>query len=97
FILDMAKRVGWWALIAVGLLWFRKQARALFRSLKAILPPPPPKMEPSKMAQAIVDELPRVVPERRKPKLLDQMQETAKDRPDELAKVIKTMMVGNSD
>lgn len=38
-------------------------------------------------------EIPEVVPENRQPKLVDQMQRVAKDEPDEIAKVIKTMMV----
>lgn len=86
-------RIGWWVLIAAILLYFRKKAKVLFASLKAIVPPPPPPVQETPQAQAIQDEMPMVEPERRRPKLLDQMQETAKERPEELAKVIKTMMV----
>ena len=39
------------------------------------------------------DEIMPIEAERRKPRLTDQMQVTAKERPEEIAKVIKTMMV----
>ena len=33
------------------------------------------------------------MPEKRKPRLVDQMQQTAKEKPDEMAQVIKTIMM----
>ncbi len=95
--IDLVKRFGGWILIAFFVLYFRKKARKLFASLKKIVPPPPPSRPEVEKVGPIVDEPVSYEMERRTPKLLDQMQETAKENPEELAKVIKTMMVGNAE
>ncbi len=93
---NLVKRFGGWILIAVFVMYFRKKATKLFKALSKIAPPPPPKVEPERVGP-IVDEPVSYEMERRTPKLIDQMQETAKEKPEELAKVIKTMMVGSSE
>ena len=40
-----------------------------------------------------MEEVEPILPEIRQPRLIDKMQQTAKDQPEEIAKVIKTMMV----
>ncbi|MBD3403584.1 flagellar M-ring protein FliF [candidate division GN15 bacterium] len=99
FYWDIAKKVGIILLIIMALLYMKKKSSKLFKALSAILPkpppPPPPQPEPAKV-QAIQDEEePPVViePEKRKPRLVDQMQKTAEERPEEIAKVIKTLMI----
>lgn len=91
FYMDVAKQVGGWVLILVVILFVRKKVKALFAGLKAIVPPP--KEAEEAVAEAILDETPAIKTDKRRPKLIDQMQQTAKERPEELAKVIKTMMV----
>ena len=87
---DLAKKVGFWVAVIAALLWFRSKARKLFGNLKNLMPPPAPQQS---LASAISDEVMAAPSEKRRPKRLDVMQETAKERPEELAKVIKTMMV----
>ncbi|MBN4056925.1 flagellar M-ring protein FliF, partial [bacterium AH-315-J21] len=94
---DLVKRFGGWLLIAFAIMYFRKKASKLFVALKKIVPPPAPKRVEPEHVGPIVDEPASFEMERRTPKLIDQMQETAKEKPEELAKVIKTMMVGNSE
>lgn len=92
FYMDIAKQIGGWLLIAFVVLFVRKKVNKLFAGLKEIVPTPI--IEPEEaVAEAILDETSSIKMERRRPKLIDQMQQTAKERPEELAKVIKTMMV----
>lgn len=96
FIMDIAKKVGMVLLALIGLMYFRKKSKKLFGALKQILPPPPPPSRP----QVVRADEPKeeeedieVKQERRKPRLADQMQKAAQDKPEEIAKVIKTMMI----
>ena len=99
FYIDLGKKVGLVLLALIGLLYLKKKSNKLFAALKLLAPPrvqAPPMPEPRRLApeEAEAEEEPQVVqPEKRKPRLVDQMQKVASDRPDELAKVIKTMML----
>lgn len=97
FYLDIGKKVGYVVLCLFLLLYVKKKATKLFAALGKLAPPPPPPQRAAEMtaaAQSVEDEEAQpIVMEKRKPKLIDQMQETAKEQPDEIAKVIKTMMV----
>ncbi len=99
FIFDLVKKVGLVLLGIFGLLYFRRKAKKLFTSLGRILPPPAPvrpvpEAGPSYAESGIETEMvEEIIPEKRKPKLLDRMQKTANESPEEFAKVIKTMMV----
>lgn len=96
--LELARKLGGWLLILMVFLFLRKKSKSLFLALKTILPAPAPRPQVRQediQAQAIEDEPMELKVERRRPKLVDQMQETARDKPDELAKVIKTMMVSS--
>ncbi len=99
---DLGKKVGMVLLAIVAFLYLRKKAKKLFVSLGKILPNVPGGGAPSRMAAALgqtggeiqeEEPIPEVEVKKRVPKLVDKMQETAKNRPEEIAKVIKTMMV----
>jgi len=92
--IDIAKKVGTILLGLIALLWVRKRLKNLWSGLSRIAPPPRPQAAPE--PEPLVEEeeaLPEIKPEQRKVRLVDRMQETAKQEPEEIARVIKTMMV----
>jgi flagellar M-ring protein FliF len=98
FYMEVARKVGLVLLIIVAFLYLRKRARRLFRVLAGFLPPPPPPPPPPEPVRVEKPKEPEeepviIEPEKRRPRLVEQMQEQAKDRPEELARVIKTLMV----
>ncbi|MCP4683877.1 MAG: flagellar M-ring protein FliF [bacterium] len=100
FYLDLAKKVGLVLLALIGLLYFKKKSKKLFSALGTLMPAPRPVSAPTEMEQRAgqpmgeqEDDFAPIEPEKRKPRLVDAMQKTAQDRPDEIAKVIKTMMI----
>ncbi|MFQ5498453.1 MAG: flagellar basal-body MS-ring/collar protein FliF, partial [Candidatus Zixiibacteriota bacterium] len=93
FYFQIGQKVGYVLMIILALLYVRKKSRKLFAALGKLMPPPAP-VRATVEATAIEDEpIEPIVAQSRKPKLVDQMQETAREQPEELAKVIKTMMV----
>lgn len=96
FYMEIAKKVGYVLLIAFMLLYFRKKARVLFAALSKLAPSAPIRTARSQ-AVAVegiqVEKAAPIVAEKREPTLVDKMQETAKGEPEEIAKVIKTMMI----
>lgn len=98
FYVEIAKKVGYFLLLAFAFLYFKKKAKKLLAALGGLMPPPPKPSPVSHSAMGgveggVVEEpLPPTEMEQR-PRLVDEMQETAKGKPDEIAKVIKTMMV----
>jgi flagellar M-ring protein FliF len=105
FYWEIARKVGLVLLVAFLFLWARKKSSKLFAALGRIAPPPTRQASPRPVTsqssyQGQVDlgpieqpEMEPVVAEMRQPKLVDKMQRTAKEQPEEIAKVIKTMMV----
>jgi len=96
FILDTAKKVGLVLLALIGFLYLKKKSHKLFSALGNLIPPAPPQpvQQTVSQVQAVEDEdIAPIQAEARKPRLVDQMQKTAQERPDEIAKVIKTMMI----
>ncbi len=94
FYMDIARRVGYFMLIAFIILYFRKKVKKLFASLSQLMPKPVVVQQQTVATSEEEEVAPiTVAPENRKPRLVDQMQEAAKNEPEELAKVIKTMMV----
>ncbi|UCD17470.1 MAG: flagellar M-ring protein FliF [Candidatus Zixiibacteriota bacterium] len=101
FFIDLAKKLGLVLLAALAFFFFRKKAKRFFTSLGRILPQSVPRRPtrqyvPEYAPSEQEEESEPVKPinaEKRQPTLIDQMQRTAKDNPDEFAKVIKTMMV----
>ena len=92
FYLEIAKKVGYVLLIAFLLLYAKKKSKKLFGAMSVLLPPPPTPRKKASVSK--VEEEPiEIMPEVRKPRLVDKMQETAKKEPEEIAKVIKTMMI----
>jgi flagellar M-ring protein FliF len=104
FYFDMVKKIVL-VLVALALLFYlRKRLKKFFAGLSRILPPAP-RMSPAAYSKRTVasgtggdqtipeTEIPEIEPEKRQPKLVDRMQRVAKDEPEEIAKVIKTMMV----
>jgi len=100
FYFDIGKKIGLVILAVLAFLFIRRTVKKLFASLVNVLPTAQPtkvgsKSTASAPGQAIIEEeeIPPILPESRKPKLVDQMQVAAKGRPEEIAKVIRTMMV----
>jgi len=96
FYMEIARKVGYVLLIAFLFLYFRKKAMKLFATLSKLAPPTPaasPRRAAEQTAAAEVEEPPEVIQQKRAPTLTDQMQETAKKQPEEIAKAIRTMMV----
>lgn len=94
FILELVKIAGIVLLVLFGLLWLRKKVKTLFSSLSKIMPPPQPAYDlPARAAVESAEPEPQPeLPQIRRPRLTDQMQTTAKQHPDEIARVIRTMM-----
>ena len=96
FYMEIGRKVGYVLLIAFLFLYFRKKARKLFTALSKLAPPTPPAPPRGVAEQAVVAEeevQPMAVQQKRAPTLTNQMQETAKKQPEEIAKAIRTMMV----
>ncbi len=95
FYLDIARKLGYFLLVAVLFLYFRKKAKKLFSSLGRLTPAPRKSAvrQETAVAENNNEEVEPVMAEKRKLRLVDKMQETAKDQPEEIARVIKTMMV----
>lgn len=99
FYYDIGKKVLLVILAVLAFLYLRKMLKKFFASLGRILPPASPTRSgqgtgsyegmPGEEQNAV----PPIVPENRRPRLIDQMQSAAKGRPEEIAKVIKTMMI----
>jgi flagellar M-ring protein FliF len=100
FYYDLVKKVLIGLAVLVGAFILLRMVKKFFAGLAAILPQGtggPNRQTPSRSATPIpaitTEEVPDVVPEMRRAKLVDQMQKVARDDPEEIAKVIKTMMV----
>jgi flagellar M-ring protein FliF len=100
FYMDIAKKVGIVLLIVIAILYLRKKASSLFKALASFVPPPPPPRPAPALEEEVAPleqeeelEPEPIKPKSRKPRLVDQMQKTAEKRPEEIAKVIKTLMI----
>lgn len=94
FYMDIAKKIGYVLIFAFLILYLKKKSNKLFGALKRLMPPPaPPRPMPQPVEAIQEEEVRPIEAEKRKPRLVDQMQETAKERPDEIARVIKTLMI----
>ena len=105
FYYDIVKKVLIVAAILVAAFFVRRWLKKFFAGLTGILPPTPRTVGTPRLAHAtytspqrqespdIESEIEELAPEKRQPKLIDRMQRVAKDEPEEIAKVIKTMMV----
>lgn len=92
FYLDIGKKV---LLVALGLLalfYFKRKARKLFSALSNLAPKRSAQTKTAVPVIEQIEEVSPIVPEKRKATLVDQMQKTAKDKPEEMARVIRTIM-----
>jgi flagellar M-ring protein FliF len=96
FYMDIAKKILYVLLILGLLLYAKKKSSKLFAVLGKLVPPPVARTvvvnAPSDQ-EAQQEPVEPAMPEKRQPKLVDKMQETARKEPEEIAKVIKTMMI----
>jgi flagellar M-ring protein FliF len=95
FYMHIGEKVGLFLLIAFLFLFIKKKAGKLFQALGKLTPPRIVAVPEKRTERETVEPEPvaPIVPEHREHTLVDQMQETAKDQPEEIAKVIRTMMV----
>jgi flagellar M-ring protein FliF len=100
FYYELIKKVLIGLAVLVGAFIVFRMVKKFFAGLAAILPPAAPAANrpvPTRTVAPIPDitteEPPEVIPETRRAKLVDQMQKVARKDPEEIAKVIKTMMV----
>ncbi|MEW6413034.1 MAG: flagellar basal-body MS-ring/collar protein FliF [Candidatus Zixiibacteriota bacterium] len=100
FYMDIARKVGLVLLIALLFFYAKKKSSKLFAALGSFAPAAPRRPQPvtaggqqREASAPVAEEEPEVLAETRQPRLIDKMQRTAKERPEEIAKVIKTMMV----
>lgn len=90
---EIGKKVGIVLLFILALLYVKRKSKKLFTALGRIMPPAAPATARQSHGSMIVDEEPVRAVQPRQPRLVDEMQATAKDKPEEIAKVIKTMMI----
>lgn len=93
FYYDIAQKVGYGLAILAALFFGIKILKKAMRFMKTLAPPPGVHGDYQSVPQIIDERVPSILPERRKARLSDQMVQVAKERPDEMARVIKTMMV----
>jgi flagellar M-ring protein FliF len=107
FYYNIVKKVGLVLLALLVLFYIRKQLKKFFAGISRILPPAPrpvthayrhqpaPRTAAPSVAVAEESDMEEAasLQEQRQPKLVDQMQRVAKEEPEEIAKVIKTIMV----
>lgn len=97
FYYEIGKKVVVGLFLALGAFFAYRILRKFFAGLSQVLPPQSPGYRPaggnSPVAPIAQEEIPEVAPESRQPKLVDRMQRAAKEDPEEIARVIKTMMV----
>ncbi|MEE9441146.1 MAG: flagellar basal-body MS-ring/collar protein FliF [candidate division Zixibacteria bacterium] len=101
FYYDIGKKVFIVLAALLALLYLRKKIKKLFESIGKIIPSAPVRFGESKSGvvsdsaktEEELMEIEEIEIKKRQPKLIDRMQKVAKDKPDEIAKVIKTLMV----
>ncbi len=95
FYLQIAKKIGYVVLFVLLFLYLRKKSKKLFTALAKLVPPSRMSPQPPTSAEQLGASpmAKHVVPEKRQPRLVDEMQEAAKGEPEEIARVIKTMMI----
>ncbi|MFH1700034.1 MAG: flagellar basal-body MS-ring/collar protein FliF [Candidatus Zixiibacteriota bacterium] len=101
FYYDIGKKILLLLAAILALFYLRKKIKKLFESIGKIMPSTPVRYKESKpnplSGGAKMEEEPMEIEEikmgKRQPRLIDKMQRVARNEPDEIAKVIKTLMV----
>ena len=92
FLMEIGQKVGVVLLFVFAFFFLKKRANKFFATLGKLTPlRTAPAM--SRVGSLAEHSVSPIVAEKREPTLADQMQETAKQEPEEIARVIKTMMV----
>jgi len=93
FYYDIAYKVGYGLAILAAVFIGLKILKKAMKFLASLAPAPGARGDFGGVPQIIDERAPAIMPERRKARLSDQMVQVARERPDEMARVIKTMMV----
>ena len=86
FYLDVVKKVLTVLGLLLAFLYVKKKLKKVFKAIAGYAPPSPSKQTLTRPPEE------EVIVEQPKPKLVDKMKMVAEEQPDELTKVIKTMM-----
>ena len=92
FYYDIGRKVGYGLAILAGAFIALRILKKSMRALKTLMPPMPRPVYDTDVPPIEDEVAPAILPQRRKVKLTDQMAQAAKEKPDEVARVIKTMM-----
>lgn len=91
---DIGTKVFIGVLILLALLYIKKKVSKFFAGIKQLIPAQAPvTYKPVMTGQPMQQEIPQMPMEPRKARVVDKLQDVAKDKPEEIARVIKTMMV----
>ena len=93
FFMDIGKKVFQVGLVIAALFILRRILKRAMMAIKNWAPPPPPKQVRASFPSIEEEPVEPILPERRKAKLSDQMGQVARERPAEIAKVIRTLMM----
>ncbi len=89
FLMEIGQKVGLVLLFVFAFFYLKKKANKFFAQLSKLAPA----VRTVRTATTAEPEIQPIVVEQREPTLADQMQETARKEPEEIAKVIKTIMI----
>jgi len=92
FYYDIARKVGYGLAVLAGLFIALKVLKGVVRTFKSLIPPLPDQVGMGGFAPIEGQPSTPIVAQKRQAKLSDQMAQAARERPDEIARVIKTMM-----
>ena len=90
---EIGKKVGVVVLIILAFLYLKRKSKKLFAALGTMLAPTGHTGVRAQHSNVLVEDETAQPLTIRQPRLVDQMQATAKEKPEEIAKVIKTMMI----
>jgi len=99
FYVDLARKIGYFLIAALLFLYLRKKSKKIFAVLGKMVPQAGPSRVVTQTRtvttteDGVESEIAPVAQEKREATLVDKMQQTAKGQPEEIAKVIKTMMI----
>jgi flagellar biosynthesis/type III secretory pathway M-ring protein FliF/YscJ len=92
FYYDIGRKVGYGLAFLLAAFIALRILKKAMRALKALIPPIPRRAYDAAIPPIEDEDPSSVVPQRRKVKLTDQMTRAAKEKPDEVARALKTMM-----
>ncbi len=90
FYVDLGKKILLGLAVVFVFFYGKRKVRKAVETVAKYVPPLPPPPEPPKAPPAPPEPPIEIKPQ--KPRVVDQMRKTAAEKPDEMAKVIKTLM-----